>query len=133
MDKKNYEYDATTLKKLFFDSDLYENEMEFSYKLTHSVQNPENDENYKSRIKVEGELEARNSKDEVVTRILMESYFKSETFLSDEEFNQIEEAEYFNQPIMSELTLLLGSLTGKAFRVPLIISMPPPNLSETNK
>lgn len=125
MDRNTPEYTSTKLKKIFFDAEGYENNLEFSLKISHSIQEVE-EENDTNRIKILGELEAVNSKEKVVTTILMESSFKTTGFVTEKE---LKNNDYYHRPLLDEITLLLGSLTGKAFTSPILL----PPLSTENE
>jgi len=128
MDRELLKYDSTKLIKVIFNMDVFEGELVFSLKLTNYIHESEEQDNGKNTIKIKGELEAKNSDGDIATNIVMESFFNSTDSLSEEKIEKIvdSEEEYLKTPLLNEINMILGSLTGKALKVPIIL----PSFSE---
>lgn len=119
MDRKDFKFISTKLIRVFLEEKNFKDDMVISLKVEYSVQEKDN-ETEVTTIKVLGELEVNNSEEEIAANIVMESYFETDKVVKEE----LEELnDYLHTPVLNELSLLLGQLTGKALKVPIIMPL----------
>lgn len=118
MDRNTYKYVSTKLKKVFLEEINFGKKLTFSLKIRYVVKEA-TDENDLTLIKVSGDLTVKNDQDDIAANIIMESYFETEDDVDEDELEELDD--YLHTPVINEITLLLGQLTGKALKVPVFI------------
>lgn len=131
MDKEDFEYITTILKSTTFDRTKFENDMNLSLTVTHSLKDTENG---KSLVNVIGELKGENSEGESAVTIEMISEFNTDSPISEEDLKKLEEEDenYLQNPLLNEISLMFGTITGKSFKVPIILPFHPSEKKEMN-
>lgn len=118
MDRKNYEYIATTLISVDFKKSILKKDLEISYSAKPKF-NKTND------IIIKGTVDFL-ADDKVIGFVKMRTIFKNQLVEEKAEKNNfsnfnLDDQIYFMKPLLSELSLFIANLTEKAARIPLII------------
>lgn len=120
MDRKDFKFISTKLLKVFLDESFFKETMAFSLKVQYSIKEEET-EGEVTVIKVLGELDVNNSDEKTAANIVMESYFETKKEVGEKDLENLND--YLHTPVLNEISILLGNLTGKALKVPIVIPL----------
>lgn len=121
MENNDFKYISTKLNKLSFDADKFTKQLSFTLKITNKLK--VNSDNNSSVIKLLAILKAENVNEEIATHIEMMSVFKVDYAIDEERLGEFIETnrEELHKPLLDEMTLIFGIISGKGFKAPLVI------------
>jgi len=123
MDKDWFRFNSTKINKIIFDRDNFKDEIDFNVEITHLITTNENDE--VTKIKVEGILNGLNTGGETIITIEGESIFDCHKEISEATLEKYlkEESDYFNSPILNEMSYILTTISHSFLNVPIILPL----------